>query len=150
MDSDLLSFCEDYVGVFLILINRIDNDFLLDLEADKAEELERLEHTGYDDAVKQKAIDDINSSYHKKLFDYIRDNIALSDSEFFNEVVATLNDFLTGDDDLALELNMKIPGEGKSLKMNDYYDNYLIALTYCMKNELNNQNQVKDGVNEEQ
>ena len=125
MSQDEYNFCVLYVNAFLSIIEYAneDNSFNL-IEKYRNEALFKVNQVYGNTPFHDKFLKNINDDYDRQVFDFIKENVADDDPEFFNERINYLKALLAKNKDYALRLGMTMP----ALKIDDYYSNYLIAL----------------------
>lgn len=146
---ETLDFCFNYVTAFLILLNYADDDTneIDRIEDSRDECIESVERLELPDEQKKKLIDDYNKSFDKRIFSFIKEEVADKDPEFFQAGISKLKELLTSNAENAKSLNMIL--DNGSLTIEDYYKNYLIAFNYCLVNskEFEIENEEEEEVN---
>ncbi len=126
-------FCFQYVSEFLTMVNYpIDNNIsLIDKYHEEAimNAKRKLGSSPYINSI----IKEIDDDYNRQRFDYIKENVADVDMPFFNERITNMKRLLIQNQTNAVKLGMKI----SPATIDDYYNNYLIALEYTLRADIN-------------
>ncbi len=135
MNLSEYNFCKQYTIEFLAIINYpVDDDTVSLIENSRILTLHEIDSKYKDKTYYNELYYETNKDYDKQLFDYIKENVADVDSEFFNERINNMNRILISNKDYAVRLGMKVPAR----VISDFYNNYLIALERTLRAELQN------------
>ena len=132
MSNNEMEFCQNYVSLFLIILN-YSND---DSQNQRIEEIERFRDEGLDIieasnmSIEQKNTTKtaINSSHDKVIVDYLKKNVADKSPELFNGIIAKLDRLLRENPDFVRRLKMLMSSSNHKIALIDYYNNYKIAV----------------------
>ena len=127
-------FCNQYVAEFLAILNYPIDDYTIDLiEKYREEAIYEIEKQFKNTSHYNLIIEETNNDYDKQLFDYIKTKVADIDNQFFNERINSIRKILVNNNDYAIRLGMNV----NATKIDDFYENYLIALERTLRAEIN-------------
>ena len=130
MDDRLYDFLEEYLTIFLELINyNLDEDFFEQLN-DKQNMVFGLIDKRYEGDLDRKntQLNNYTKELKNDLFDYVKHQIAETNPGFFNSRINELNSLLNENKNFAGQVGMRVGMENYSLSFEDYYNNYMIAI----------------------
>lgn len=131
--KDIVDFCEQYVLIFLDIVNFNGGDNFVQInDIQREKTMEELENKFENDRKKlNDRIEYFNNLYDNELFNFVEKNISNEYPEYFNSNISKLAKLLDNNLDYVKILNMISPVDS-ALSFKDYYNNYLIVLDYLI------------------
>ncbi len=125
METKEYEFCSSYVGEFLTIVNYSDDSDDIEMfETYREYALIDLRREFKDSPFYDEYVKEVNDDYDKKIFDFIKEKVAMVSPGFFNEKISSLRKLLMDNSDFASRLGMIV----QARKIDDFYTNYKIAL----------------------
>ena len=134
--NEEIHFCDYYAQIFLMIINYPESDELELLEKDHEYEVSKAKETFQNEDELNYVLSNIEKRYSNYIFDFIKEKVAKENPVFFNNRINELNEALAENLQIAKNLQMVVPSNDTRLKMEDYYNNYNIAIAKILEWQL--------------